>query len=106
MKIDDAAWNKAVERLEILRTQNEIHDAAASAIMLPPESPITDPLGRITCVAISAIADTIGASDWLSYFAFECDYGRSISTKTVTINAKTRAIRGYDDIRWVIESEN
>jgi len=104
MKIEEKVWNKVVKRLEFLRTQNEIHDAAARAIMLPPESPITNPLGHITEVAIAAIADTIGASDWLSYFIWECDYGQSIAPKTVTIKAQTRAIRGYDDIRWVIEN--
>lgn len=107
MKITDAVWNRTVERLEILRKQNEIHESAARAIMLSPKSPITNPLGYITEVAIVAISDVIGAGDWLSYFVWECDYGLNPRALSVSLGGcESREIRGYDDIRWVIENDN
>jgi len=71
--------------------------------MIAPESPLIDAQWRIATVLIDALSMLIDdESEFISWFVFECDYGRK--AKEAGFNENIQLINSHEKLRWLIDS--
>lgn len=97
----DDKWSFVAGVLLQMRDQTDKMREATSSMLIAPESPLVAPCDTLQDCLISTLSLLIDDDfDSLSWFIFECDYGRS--PKKAGIKGNKKLIRKVDDLRWFI----
>lgn len=100
--IKDDTWNFISGVLLQMRDQTDKMREATSSMLIAPESPLVAPCDVLQDCLISTLSLLIDDNfDNLSWFIFECDYGRD--PKEAGLKGNMKPIRTVDDLRWLIE---
>jgi len=98
----DDKWAFVAGTLIEMRDQTDKMGEVVSQLQISHESPIVTPCDKMQDSLISTLSLLVeDYFDNLSWFVFECDYGRAPKEAGLKDNMKT--IRTVDDLRWVIE---
>lgn len=98
----DDKWRFVAGALLQMRDQTDKMREATSSIMIAQESPLVAPYDSLQDCLITTLSLLIDDNfDNLSWFIFECDYGRD--PKEAGLKGNMKPIRTVDDLRWLIE---
>lgn len=85
-----------------MQAANERIEPVATALKLPPESPVNEAFHGLQEAYTAAVAKLVGdTEDWLGWFSEENDFGRK--AMVAGIEGNKRAIKTVEDLVWVME---
>lgn len=102
MKIDDDTWYFISGCLIELEKQYDIFESAHKGLMIQLESPLIEPFYKNIDTALQSLNFISGDGfDSLSWFVYECNYGREPMEAGPEGNLKL--IDSHERLRWLIE---
>jgi len=99
--ISDDDWHFVTECLADMQKQSERFGSAVENLMIAPESPLVDPMGRTEGMLIAALSRLIcDESESLAWFVYECDFGRN--PKQAGFEGNMKLIDSIETLRELI----
>ena len=99
----EESWAFVFDALDKMQHQNDRLDAATGGLMIAPESPLLDTQWRTVGVLVDALSMLVDdQSDFISWFVYECDYGRD--PKEAGFDENIQLINSHEQLRWLIDS--
>lgn len=100
---EDEQWLFVRSALETMKEASDGNEKATSWLLIPPESPLTQPIGTLEALLISSLSKLVCDDfDSISWWVYECDYGRK--PLRAGTPEEERMIDSYDQLRWLIET--
>ena len=100
--IDDDKWLFVSRTLDKMQKQSDRLKTATEGLCISPESPLIECQSWTEVSLIDSLSFLIGDPfDTLSWFIYECDYGRN--AKEAGVDGDMRLIDSHDKLRWFIQ---
>jgi hypothetical protein len=104
LKINDELWVFIVKQLTELQQQTKRMEEASNGLLISPESPLVDPFYNLSDMVISLCSKLINdENEDISWYVYECKYGKNKREAGFVRNM--RIIDSFDQLRWLIETE-
>ena len=101
----DDKWLFVSRCIDDLAKQSDRFDAARDQMMIAPESPLVDPFWQTSEALIQSLSMLVNDNfETLSWFVFECDFGRD--PKEAGKEGTTKLIDSHEKLRWIIELDS
>ena len=98
----DESWQHVADALDRMRDQSDRFDTAVDGLMIAPESPLREPMGRLEQLVIEGLGRLVGDDfDSIAWYVYDCDYGRK--PKEAGCPDDMRLIDSVQRLRWLVE---